>query len=487
MTTLTERGVKWLDERLGTASTARRALRKVFPEHWSFLLGEIALFCLVILVFTGVFLTFFFRADTHELTYQGPYRPLQGQQVSAAYNSVMELSFQVRAGLLMRQTHHWAALVFVAAIVVHLCRIFFTGAFRRPRELNWLVGLVLLMLAMAEGFTGYSLPDDLLSGVGLRIFYSIALAIPFIGTWVAFLLFGGEFPAPAIISRLFVLHVMLLPALLIGLVVLHLAILVLQKHTQFRGPGRSERNVVGKRLWPEQTFKSTGLFLLTVAVLAALGGLAQINPIWQYGPFRPFDVSSPAQPDWYVGWADGALRLGGPWSFRVFGFTISEVFWPGIVLPGILFGAMFVWPWLERRFITRDYAEHHLLDRPRDVPLRSAFGVAGLVIFFVLFLEGGNDIISVLLDVPVETITRILQVLFFAGPLVTGVATYLLCRQLKTIDLHPARAYAGLRLQRSRAGGYETVPLGPTEGDGTGDGEVQRPAPTPTGTAAQDQ
>ena len=464
MTTRLERSLSYVDERLGTTSFARKALRKVFPDHWSFLLGEIALFCLVVLVFTGTFLTFFYTPSARETVYNGPYVPLKGQQVSAAYDSVLRLSFQVRAGLLMRQVHHWAALVFVAAIVVHLCRIFFTGAFRRPREVNWLVGMLLLFLALAEGFTGYSLPDDLLSGIGLRIFYSVTLAIPVIGTWVSYLLFGGEFPAPEIISRLFVFHVMLLPALLIGLVIVHIFILVLQKHTQHRGRGRTERNVVGKHLWPQQTFKSVGLLLVTTAMLALLGGLAQINPVWQYGPFVPFNVSSPAQPDWYIGFLDGALRLGPPWDLSLFGYTISEVFWPAILFPGVAFGILILWPWIERRF-TRDRAEHHLLDRPRDAPIRTATGLAGLTVFFIMFLEGGNDIVAVLLDVPVESITRILQFAIVIAPVLVWLVAFLVCRQLRASGLHPAAIGAGERLRRTAAGGYETVPLEPTSSE----------------------
>jgi ubiquinol-cytochrome c reductase cytochrome b subunit len=461
MSMVIERSLKYLDERLGTASFARRALRKVFPDHWSFLLGEIALFCLVVLVFTGTFMTFFYNPSIREVVYDGPYQPLKGQHVSAAYDSVLRLSFEVRAGLLMRQVHHWAALVFVAAIVIHLCRIFFTGAFRRPREVNWLVGIALLFLALGEGFTGYSLPDDLLSGIGLRIFYSVTLAIPVVGTWATYLLFGGEFPAGDIISRLFVFHVMLLPALLIGLVVVHLTVLVLQKHTQYPGRGRTERNVVGKRFWPEQTFKSVSLLLLTTAVLALLGGLAQINPVWQYGQFRPFDVTSPAQPDWYIGFLDGALRLGPPWALTLFGYTISEVFWPAILFPGVAFGVLTLWPWIERRF-TRDHAEHHLLDRPRDAPARSATGMAGLMVFFIMFLEGGNDIFGVLLNVSVETITRTLQWGLLVAPVVTWLVTFWVCRALKRSQIHPARINAGVRLRRTADGGYETVDLEPT-------------------------
>jgi quinol---cytochrome-c reductase cytochrome b subunit len=458
-----ERSQRWLDERLGTTGLTRTTLRRVFPDHWSFLLGEIALYCLVVLIFTGVFLTFFFTPDTRELVYTGAYVPLKGTQVSAAYNSTMRLSFEVKAGLIMRQTHHWAALVFLAAIVVHLCRVFFTGAFRRPQELNWVIGVVLLLLALAEGLTGYDLPDDLLSGVGLRIAYSIVLAIPVIGTWIAYLLFGGEFPAPDIVARFFVFHVMLLPALLIGLVGVHIAIVVLQRHTQFPGPGRTERNVVGKRFWPQHAFKSVSLLLLVAAVCAGLGGLAQINPVWQYGPFKAANVTSPAQPDWYLGWVDGLVRLGGPWSFQVFGYTISENFWPAILFPGIAFSILTLWPWIERRF-TRDRAEHHLLDRPRDTPARSATGVAGLLLFFIAFLAGGNDIIAVLLHVPVETITRLLQYAFFIVPVVAWLVAFWVCRLLRATQVHPAAPTAGMRLRRTPSGGYETIWLDPGSG-----------------------
>ena len=459
-----ERTQNWLDERLGTTSFARVALRRVFPDHWSFLLGEIALYCLVVLIFTGVFMTFFYTPDTRGLVYNGPYAPLKGEQVSAAYNSTLRLSFEVKAGLLMRQTHHWATLVFVAAIVVHLCRVFFTGAFRRPRELNWVIGVVLLLLAMAEGLTGGWLPDDLLSGVSIHIGYSVIFAIPVIGTWVAYLFFGGEFPAPDMIPRFYVFHVMLLPALLLGLVGVHLAILLLQKRTQFPGPGRTERNVVGKRCWPQQTFVSVSLLLLVAAVCAGLGGLAQINPVWQYGPYNPANVTAPAQPDWYLGWVDGLLRLGGPWSFQLFGYTVSENFWPAILLPGILFGVLTLWPWIERRF-TRDRAEHHLLDRPRDAPARTATGLAGLLLFFIPFLAGGNDLMAVLLHVPVETITRILRYAFFIGPVVTWLVALWVCRSLRATHLHPAAPTAGVRLRRTPSGGYETISLDPGSSD----------------------
>src|SRR5438309_2344653 len=304
---------RWFDDRLGAASFARRTLNKVFPDDWSFMLGEIALYCFVILVLTGTFLTFFFTPSAKEVIYEGGYRPLRGTPMSEAYASVLKISFDVRGGMVFRQMHHWAANLFVAAIVLHVARIFFTGAFRRPRELNWMIGVTLLILAIFNGFTGYSLPDDLLSGTGLRIAYSIALSVPLAGTWIAFLIFGGEFPSQDILRRLLVVHIMIVPALLAGLIAAHLAVLWRQKHTQFPGPGRTETNVVGSKLWPTYTAKTVGLFFAIAAVIGAMGGLLQINPVWLYGPFNASTVTSPAQPDWYLGWIEGALRIFPPW------------------------------------------------------------------------------------------------------------------------------------------------------------------------------
>ena len=381
------RVARWTDDRLGLSRFARSALDKIFPDHWSFMIGEIAMYCFVILVLTGSYLTFFYNASEQQVTYHGGYRPLEGAQMSAAYQSVIDISFKVRAGLVMRQIHHWAALVFLAAIVVHLCRIFFTGAFRRPREINWIVGVTLLLLAMGNGFTGYSLPDDLLSGTGLRIMYSIVLSIPLIGVWVGFLLFGGKFPGTAIIPRLFIIHVLFIPAAIAALLTVHLAILWHQKHTHFPGPGKTEDNIAGSRLWPQYMAKSVGLFCVVLAVLAGLGGLAQVNPIWLYGPYHPAAVTSGSQPDWYVGWLDGALRVFPNFEIRAFGHSVPNPFFPGVLLPGITFGLLYAWPFLEQRF-TRDHASHNLLDRPRDRPLRTAFGVATLTFYTVLVLAG---------------------------------------------------------------------------------------------------
>ncbi|HEX5826420.1 MAG TPA: cytochrome bc complex cytochrome b subunit [Candidatus Limnocylindrales bacterium] len=464
-----ERFAGWLDERTGLAGIMRTTLRKVFPDHWSFLLGEIALFCFVILLLTGTFLTFFYVPSAGETEYTGSYEPLQGQVVSEAYASVLHLSFDVTAGLLFRQVHHWTAVVFVAVVIAHLARVFFTGAFRRPREINWLIGFGLLVFALAEGFTGYSLPDDLLSGTGARIAYSAAISIPFVGPYLGSLVFGGEFPTAAFVPRFFVLHVMLLPALFAGAIAAHVGLVFLQKHTQFRGPLQRADNVVGRHFWPGQAFLSAGLFFLTAAVMAAMGGLVQINPVWAYGPFQPAIVSSPAQPDWYVGWLDGALRIFPPFEPEILGVVIPSAFIPGVVIPGALFTLVALWPYVERR-VTKDRREHHLLDWPWEAPFRAAIGAAILAFFAILTLAGGNDVLAVFLDLSVEGLTWIFRVLAVAGPVVIGFVVYLLCRNRMgrpapdeteavpdAANADEGRRRGGVVLRRTASGGFEEV------------------------------
>jgi ubiquinol-cytochrome c reductase cytochrome b subunit len=454
-----DRAYRFVDDRLGISHFTRKALTKIFPDHWSFMIGEIAMYCLVILIVTGIYLTFFFVPATKEVVYQGAYAPLRGVEMSQAYASSLDISFEVRAGMVMRQMHHWAALVFVAAIVVHLCRVFFTGAFRRPRELNWIVGVTLLVLAIGNGFLGYSLLDDLLSGTGVRVGYSIALAIPLAGTWIAFLFFGGEFPNTEFITRFFVLHVLIVPALIIGLLTVHLAMVWRQKHTQFKGAGRAEANIVGSRLWPQYAAKSAALFLLVAAVLALLGGLAQINPVWLYGPYKATQAAaatSGSQPDWYMGWVDGALRIMPAWEIRAFGHTVANPFFPGVLMPGITFGVLYAWPFLERRF-TRDDEPHNLLDRPRDAPLRTALGAATLAFYGILLLAGGNDILAGIFRIAPEVITNAFRVLIVVVPLAVFFVTRSVCRGLARDDLHPTEPPKGGRIVRTATGGFETV------------------------------
>src|SRR4249919_2263390 len=256
----------WADERLGLGTTMKKNLRKVFPDHWSFMLGEIALWSFVVLLLTGTFLTLWFRPSMGETVYNGSYDQLRGLEMSEAYASTLNISFDVRAGLLMRQMHHWSAMLFIAAMLVHMMRVFLTGAFRKPRELNWVIGGVLLLLGILEGFAGYSLPDDLLSGTGLRIADGLVKATPVLGSYMSFFMFGGEFPGDDIIPRLYTVHVLLIPGLILALITAHMVLLIYQKHTQWPGPGRTNDNVVGYPMMPVYAAKAGGFFFIVFGV-----------------------------------------------------------------------------------------------------------------------------------------------------------------------------------------------------------------------------
>jgi ubiquinol-cytochrome c reductase cytochrome b subunit len=429
---MTARFGRWVDDQLGLANLAQHQfLRKVFPDHWSFMLGETALYSFLVLLVTGIYLSLFFHAGSETTVYQGSYAPLQGVEMSGAYASVLNISFDVQAGLLIRQIHHWTATVFVAAIAIHMVRVFFTGAFRRPRQLNWMIGLTLLILAVFAGFTGYSIVDDLLSGTGIVIGYSVLLSIPFIGPWLSFITFGGPVPNAALIPRLTSIHVMLLPALISVLLALHLAIIWRQKHTNYPGPGRTARTVVGTRLWPVYATKSVGFFFLVFGVLAALGAFLEINPVWLYGPYDPAAVSSGSQPDWYMGWLEGALRLFPNWEPTLVGVTIPNPFFGGFLLALLILGGLYLYPFIEQR-ITGDRAVHHVLDRPLLRPGRMAVGAWFITFWVVLTIAGSNDILSVLSGVPVHTLRDVLRIVVILLPLAVAAITYYLCRRLAT-------------------------------------------------------
>ncbi|NUP73868.1 MAG: ubiquinol-cytochrome c reductase cytochrome b subunit [Sinomonas sp.] len=425
---------EFVDQRTGLSSVTREFGRKIFPDHWSFMFGEVALYCFIVLLLSGTFLTFFFDPSMAETHYDGAYVPMRGLEMSVAYQSSLHISFEVRGGLFMRQLHHWAALLFVASMSVHMLRVFFTGAFRKPRELNWVIGGVLLIMGMAEGFTGYSLPDDLLSGNGLRIIDGVIKSIPVIGTWISFFLFGGEFPGNAIIGRLYVLHILLIPAIILGLVALHLIFVVVHKHTQYPGPGRNDHNVVGYPLGPVYAAKAGGFFFIVFGVLAAIAGMFTINPIWNYGPYDPSPVSAGTQPDWYIGWVDGALRLmpgvlgdiGGyrqHFEFLIFGQTLTlNVLLPALVPAGIVFTVLFTYPWIER-WIMKDDREHHVLDRPRNAPTRTAIGMAGFTFYCVMWAAASSDLIATHFHVALNDVTYWLRALFFVGPIIAFVVT----------------------------------------------------------------
>ncbi|MGK8362069.1 cytochrome bc1 complex cytochrome b subunit [Corynebacterium amycolatum] len=423
---------KNMDDRYTLSGGMRKQLNKVFPTHWSFLLGEIALYSFIVLVLSGVYLTLFFDPSMSKVIYDGAYAPLNGVEMSRAYETALQISFEVRGGLFIRQVHHWGALLFAVSIMAHMFRIFFTGAFRKPREANWVIGSILLLLSVAEGFMGYSLPDDLLSGVGLRIMSAIIIGLPIIGTWLHWMMFNGDFPGDMIIPRLYIAHVLILPALLLGLIAAHLALVWYQKHTQFPGAGRTENNVVGVRILPIFAVKSVSFGLITFGFLALFAGIFQINAIWNLGPYNPAQVSAGSQPDIYMLWTDGAARVMPPWELYLGSYTIPAVFWVAL-LCGILVVLLFSYPFIEAK-ITGDNAHHNLLQRPRDVPVRSGLGAMALVFYTLLTLSGGNDLIAYHFQISLNVMTWVGRIGLIILPPIAYFVTYRICIGLQRSD-----------------------------------------------------
>ena len=423
-----------IDARFGAAGFLRRAMTKVFPDHWSFFLGELALYSFVILILSGIFLTFFFKPSMTDMIYHGAYTRLDGVHMSEAYASTLRITFDVRGGLLMRQIHHWAALIFVGSISVHLMRIFFTGAFRRPREVNWLIGTVMFALAAAEGFAGYSLPDDLLSGTGVRIAEGIMLSIPVVGSYIVYFAFGGHYPGHDFIPRLYITHVLLIPGLLAALITAHLLAVWHQEHTQWPGRGKREDNVAGEPMYPIFLTKTTSLFLFTAGIITTLATFVQINPIWLYGPYSPASDSAGSQPDWYIGFLEGGLRLMPNWETNADGYTIAwNIFLPAVALPALFFLALAMYPFFEQH-VTGDLRHHHILDRPRNVPARTALGAAVISMAVDLQLAGGDDVISYFFGIPLYLLVWVLRAGFFAMPLLTFFVTRWACLALQQRD-----------------------------------------------------
>jgi ubiquinol-cytochrome c reductase cytochrome b subunit len=424
----------YLDERVGVAGILKEFGRKIFPDHWSFMLGEVALYSFFVLLLSGTFLTFFFQPAMTPVIYDGVYGPLKGAEMSIAYASTLDISFEVRGGLLMRQVHHWAALLFVAAAGLHMLRVFFTGAFRKPREINWVVGFMLFVLGMAAGFTGYSLPDDLLSGNGLRIIDGMIKGLPVIGAYTSSLLFGGEFPGEQIVARLYGLHILLVPALILIFIVIHLFMVVIHKHTHYSGPGRKDSNVVGYPLMPVYVAKAGGFFFIVFGVIMLIAATFTINPVWNYGGYDPSPVSAGTQPDWYIGFLDGALRLA-PTHLEV---HAGGVTWAWNILLPMIVGVGFLvvvalYPFLEA-WVTGDKREHHVLDRPRNAPTRTAIGAAGVTFYAALWAGASTDLIATNFLMSMNNVLTSIQIILIVGPIVAYIITKRVCLSLQRKD-----------------------------------------------------
>ncbi len=426
--------IGFLDERFGTAGFLRGKMKKVFPDHWSFMLGEIALYTFIILLLSGTFLTLWFKPSMHEVVYNGHYTKLVGVRMSEAYSSTLHISFDVRGGLLMRQIHHWAAVLFLASIMTHMLRVFFTGAYRKPREINWLIGLGIFTLAIFEGLFGYSLPDDLLSGTGLRITQGVMQSIPIVGTYLFYFAFGGDFPGQDFIPRLYTVHILLIPGILLALVTAHFMILWHQGHTQFPGKNREQKNVIGKPFYPVFMIKAGAFFMFTFAVCAFLGTFAQINPIWLFGPYTPDSITAGSQPDFYMGFLEGALRIMPNWETNLWGHTIPwNVAVPALVPLGLIMTGAALWPFVEQ-WATGDRRIHHIADRPRNAPFRTSVGMAAVAFYGLLWLGGGNDVLADRFHVSLYATTRFFRVAIFVGPVLAFIVTKRICLGLQRKD-----------------------------------------------------
>jgi ubiquinol-cytochrome c reductase cytochrome b subunit len=448
----------YIDERTGISALVKELGRKIFPDHWSFMLGEVALYSFIVILLSGTFLTFFFQPSMADVVYHGSYVPLKGIQMSAAYSSALNISFDIRGGLLFRQVHHWAALLFIAAIGLHMLRVYFTGAFRKPREINWVIGFVLFVLAMAEGFTGYSLPDDLLSGNGLRIIDGLIKGIPVVGTWISYLLFGGQFPGTKLVAEFYSIHILLLPAILVAALGVHLLLMVVNKHTQFAGPGRTNDNVVGVPILPVFAAKAGGFFFVIFGVIVLIASLFTINPIWAYGPYDPSPISAGTQPDWYIGFADGALRLVPPgWEFVLWGHTWSFNMISVILVLIVFLGLVAFYPFIEG-WVTGDKREHHIADRPRNAPSRTAIGAAGVTFYAVLWAAASSDLMATHFQITLEGVIHTLQVLLIVGPIIAYFVTKRICIALQKKDREIAlHGYESGRIVRLPGGEYIEV------------------------------
>ncbi|MFC4374361.1 cytochrome bc complex cytochrome b subunit [Nocardia halotolerans] len=432
--TMAANQVNEMDERYRAAAFVKRSINKVFPTHWSFLLGEIALYAFIILLLSGIYLTLYFDPSLAHVVYDGAYQPLRGVSMSRAYETTLNISFEVRGGLFVRQIHHWAALLFAASIIIHLFRIFFTGAFRKPREGNWVIGSLLLILAMFEGFFGYSLPDDLLSGTGLRAAFSgITIGIPVVGTWMHWLIFNGDFPGDIIIPRLYIAHVLLLPGIILALIGAHVALVWYQKHTQFPGPARTEHNVVGARIIPVFAADQGAFFAFTLGIVGIMGGVLQINPVWNIGPYNPSQVSAGSQPDFYMMWTDGMARLMPAWEIYLGNYTIPAAFWVALVM-GLVFTLLIAYPWIEKRLTNDHTAHHNLLQRPRDVPVRTAIGAMAITFYVILTLSCVNDIIALKFDISLNATTWIGRIGVLLLPPLAYFIAYRFCIGLQRSD-----------------------------------------------------
>ena len=431
--------------------------RRRVPFHWSNAFGVVSLACVAVLFVSGLILMFFYTPSSELVTYRGSYAPLRGVEVSKAFESTMAISFDVRGGLLLRQLHHWAALLLPASIIIQLLVTFFTGGFRRPRQLTWVLLFLVLIAAMAGGWSGYALPDDMLAGTGLRIVQGIVLGIPVIGSWVSVLMFGGEFPG-SIIENLYPIHVLIVPAAIVALLAARARSSYVHKPAQFALPGRTEHNVVGVPMLPDAATRAAGLFGLVVGVLTLVSATVTVSPIWHHGPADPANASAGSQPDWYTGFLDGALRLVPPgWEFEWLGYTWTLAILLPLAVIGTFLLLVVLYPYIEG-WITRERRDHDILDRPRNAATRTGIGVAGMVFYGVLWGAASADIVATQFGLSLESIIVGFRIVLLFGPVIALEVTRRVCLGLQKKDREIAlHGFETGRIVRLPGGEYVEV------------------------------
>ena len=426
----------------GTRRLVPEALRRDPEDRWAAVFGRIAGYSFAVAVVSGVLLLPFFRPSMATVVYHGSYRKLDGAPMSQAYQSVLAISFDFRGGLLVRQVHHWSADLFVAAICLRLLRVFFRGRFCGRALPGWLIWVTLLPVGMLAAYTGTILPDDGLSGGSLAVITGVLLSLPLIGTHLVFWIFGGAPPGHQIIGRDYWVHILVLPALAGALLL-----------ASFRPSLR----------WPRRV-RPDPLLPFTCAVLVLLGAIAQINPVWLYGPYQPGSISAGAVPDWYMGFLDGALRLMPAWELTVAGHPLAlGVLIPALVVPGLFFTCLFficlaLYPLADRRIAGGRPPRGLLPPTPADPANRTAIGVAGVTLYGLLWAAAANDEIAYHLQIPLYTVTWIFRVLVLAGPalafLLTRVICHALADQRRDEELHGRETG---RIVRNPQGGYTEI------------------------------
>jgi len=423
----------WFDTRLDLEN-GQKFLGKAFPAEDSFLLGEVALFCFLLLILSGVFLGFFFEPSTSDVEYEGSVQKFQGQEMPEAFVSVLHITYDVPFGMFIRRLHHWAAHLFVASIGLHMLRVFFTGAYRNPREPNWIVGTGLAALSMGAAYTGYALPFDEFAATATSIGYNLTISIPLLGDFLGQVVFGGEFPSSATIPRLYFLHVLVIPAAIaVGLAV-HMAILIRQKHTEAPRDGDvtggrqpvdedDDDVIIGLPAFPNQAAVSAVVFFVTAATLSALSGLLPVHNVAEYGPNDPAATPELIMPDWFLMWVYGFLKLLPQISFDVGPAHINGEFVGGIVLPGLVFAAVAAWPFIDRTEPT------HFTADPLDRAWQTGVGVGAVAFIMIASIAGMNNILAdQVLGTTTGVVNPILTAALLVVPPVFGGITYLLLR-----------------------------------------------------------